>query len=106
MAKFLFHISYTLDGIKGLKAEGGTARTKAARKAVESLGGTMESHHYALGDADAYLIADFPGPVDAAAVSMAVCAGGGARSKTITLLTPEEMDEVTRREVGYQPPKG
>jgi len=106
MAKYLLEVSYTLDGIRGLKAEGGSARRKAAEDAVKSLGGTVESFYFAFGGADVYLVADMPGQVDAAAVSLAVCAGGGARTKTVVLLTAEEMDQAAKRNVGYRPPGG
>ena len=34
MAKYLFEVNYTLDGIKGVKAKGGSARLAAAKAAV------------------------------------------------------------------------
>jgi len=104
MAKYLLQVSYTLDGIKGVKSEGGSARREAAEGAIRSLGGSMESFYFAFGDADAYVVADVPGDVDAAALGLAVCAGGGARTKTVVLLTPEQMDEAARRQVSYRSP--
>ena len=35
MAKFLFEASYTLDGVRGLLDEGGTARNAAVKAAAE-----------------------------------------------------------------------
>ena len=104
MAKYLIQASYTLDGIKGVKASGGSVRRKAVEEAVKGLGGTLDCFYFAFGDADVYAIADVPGNVEAAAMGLATCAGGGARTKTIVLLTAEEMDEAARRQVGYQPP--
>ena len=104
MAKYLLEVSYTLEGIKGLKAEGGSARRKVAEDAVKSLGGSIEAFYFAFGGADVYLVADMPGQVDAAALSLAVCAGGGVRAKTVVLLTAQEMDEAARRSVEYRPP--
>ncbi len=49
MPKYLIEVNYTLDGVKGLKAEGGTARVTAATALIESVGGTVESFHFALG---------------------------------------------------------
>jgi len=43
MAKFLFHGSYTRDGIKGVLKDGGTGRRKAVDALAESLGGKVES---------------------------------------------------------------
>ena len=104
MPKYLLEVSYTLDGIKGVKAKGGSARKKAAEEAVKSVGGSVESFHFAFGESDVYLIADLPDNTAAAAVSLAVCAGGGVRTKTVVLVTPEEMDSAAQREVGYRPP--
>ena len=105
MAKYLIEASYTLDGIKGVKAHGGSVRREAVEQAVKSLGGTLDCFYFALGDADVYVIADVPGQVDAAALGLATCAGGGARTKTVVLLTPEEMDEAAKKQVGYTPPE-
>jgi len=105
MARYLIQATYTLDGIKGVKANGGSARRKAVEEAVNGLGGTLDSFYFAFGDADVYAVAELPGNVDAAAVGLAVCAGGGARTKTVVLLTPEEMDEASKRQVGYTAPK-
>lgn len=105
MAKYLIKASYTADGIKGVKASGGSARRTAVEEALKSIGGSLESFYFGFGDADAYVIADVPGNVDAAALSLAVCAAGTARTQTVVLLTPEEMDEAAKRQVGYQPPK-
>jgi uncharacterized protein with GYD domain len=104
MAKYLVQVFYTLDGIKGLKANGGSARRDAVKEMVEGLGGKLESFYFAFGEADAYVVVDLPGNVDAAATGLAVCAGGGARTKTVVLLTPEDMDHAAQRQVGYRPP--
>ena len=104
MPTYLWRVSYTTKGAEGILAEGGTGRRAAITKALESLGGRLESFHYALGEDDAYLIADLPDDTAAAALSMRVAAGGGARTTTVPLLTPEQMDEATKRGVTYTPP--
>jgi uncharacterized protein with GYD domain len=43
MPKFLLEGNYTLEGVKGLQAEGGSARLAVATKLVEGLGGKVES---------------------------------------------------------------
>jgi len=58
MAMYLWRVSYTTAGAEGLLAQGGTARRGAIQKALESLGGTLESFHYALGEDDAHLLDD------------------------------------------------
>ena len=104
MARYLWRVSYTTEGAQGLLAEGGTGRRAAVTKALESIGGTLESFHYALGQDDAYLIAQVPDDTAAAALSLRVAAAGGARITTVPLLTPEEMDAAVSRGVSYTPP--
>ena len=104
MPKYLLTVNYTDDGIKGLKAEGGSARVTAATALIEGLGGNVESFYFAFGDADAYVIADVPDTVSAAAAALTVCAGGGAKVKTVTLLTPAEVDAATMKQATYRPP--
>ena len=104
MAKYLLEVSYTLDGIKGVKAGGGSLRREAAKAAAESVGGTVEAFYFAFGAADVYVIADFPDNVSAASLAMTVTAAGGAEVKTVVLLTPEEIDQAVGKSVEYKPP--
>lgn len=104
MAKYLLEVNYTLDGVRGLKAEGGTARANAAKALIEGLGGTMESFHFAFGGSDVFVIADFPDNTAAAAAGLAVSAGGGATSKTVVLLTAAEVDAAVAKQTTYRPP--
>jgi uncharacterized protein with GYD domain len=100
----MIKVSYTVDGARGLLAEGGTGRRAVIAKSLESLGGSLESFDYALGQDDAYLVADVPDSTAAAALSLRVAAAGGARVSTVPLLTPEQMDDATKRGVSYTPP--
>src|SRR5688572_32908488 len=104
MPKYLCEASYTSDGMKGVLKEGGTSRRTMVEKLASNMGGTLESFYFAFGENDVYLIADFPDKVDVAAVSMTVGASGGASVKTITLLTPEEIDQAAQKTVEYRPP--
>ena len=104
MPKYLLQVNYTTDGAKGLIKDGGVARKNAARKAAESLGGTLESMYFAFGETDAYVIADMPDNASTAAISLALAASGGATSRTVVLLTPEEMDQASKKMPAYRPP--
>ncbi len=104
MAKFLFHGSYTQEGLKGLMKEGGSSRVKAIKAIAEARGGKVEAFYFAFGGDDVYLIADLPGNVEASAISLAVGASGAFQIKTIVLLTAEEVDAATKVNVGYRPP--
>ena len=106
MANFLVIASYSSDGIKGVVKNGGTARAAAVKKAVEGLGGTMHSFHFAFGDADAYVQVEVPDNIAAAALGLAVCSTGLVSTKTVVLLTPAEMDQAARLQVAYTPPGG
>jgi len=104
MPKFLTVASYTAEGLKGLLKEGGSARRAAVEQAVKGLGGRLESFYFAFGDDDAYVISEAPDNVSAAAVSLAASASGLVRTKTVVLMTPEEMDQATKKSVAYRAP--
>ena len=104
MAKYLIHANYVGDGIKGLLKEGGTGRRAAAMKAIESVGGTIEAFYYAFGDTDAYLIADMPDHTTMAGAALAINATGLVTTRTTVLLTPEEIDQATKKTPSYRPP--
>ena len=105
MPKYLIEASYTLEGTRGIMKSGGTARRQAVQEAVESVGGRFEVQYFALGEHDAFVIADLPDHVSAAAISLAVTATGAARTKTTALLTPEEVDQAVKKTVRYEPPR-
>ena len=104
MAKYLYQGSYTVDGAKGLLKDGGSKRKEVLKQAIESLGGKMEAFYYAFGDTDVYVIADMPDHSSATAASLVVAASGAAHAKTTVLITPEEVDEATKKTVSYRPP--
>jgi uncharacterized protein with GYD domain len=104
MAKYLIAAAYTAEGTKGLLKESGTKRRHAAEQAIKSAGGTMEAFYFAFGDNDAYVIVDAPDHATIAAASVAINASGAVHSKTIVLLSPEEMDQAIKKTVNYRAP--
>jgi uncharacterized protein with GYD domain len=104
MAKYLIQANYTQEGVKGLLKDGGSKRRRVVDEAVKALGGKVESFYYALGDNDVYVLVDAPDNVSVAALNLTVCAGGGARTKTTVLLTPEEVDAAAKKSVSYTAP--
>jgi uncharacterized protein with GYD domain len=104
MPKYLLEVDYTLQGVKALLEKGGSARKTAAQAAVKSVGGKVESFHFAFGGTDAYVVMDVPDNQSAAAVALTVSAGGGATVRTVVLLTPDELDEASAKTVTYRPP--
>ena len=104
MAKYMLKATYSVDGTKGLIKEGGSARRAAVQKTIEGVGGSLECFYYTLGEPDAFVIVDVPDAVTIAAVSLAINAAGGARVSTTVLLTPEQIDEASKKSVSYRPP--
>ena len=84
--------------------EGGTSRRETVTKVIEGMGGKMETFYYAFGDFDVIGIADMPDNVSAVAFSLAVNASGGIQARTVVLITPEEIDEATKKAVDFRPP--
>ena len=104
MPKYLLQVNYTTEGTKGLLKDGGSKRRSAAQAVAESVGGRIESMYFAFGDTDVYAIAEVPDHASIAAISLALAASGGATARTTVLLTPEEMDQATRKTPMYRAP--
>ena len=104
MPKFLIEANYVGEGVKGLLKEGGTSRRAAVEKAMASVGGKVESFYYAFGDTDAFVTVEVPDNVSAAAVALTVAASGAVNLKTTVLLTPEEVDQATKKSAAYRAP--
>jgi len=81
MARYMFQASYSAEGIKGVLKEGGTGRRAAVEAAAKSLGGKLEAFYYAFGDTDVFV-----------------------GIKTTVLMTPEEIDQATKKAMSYRPP--
>jgi uncharacterized protein with GYD domain len=104
MPKYLFTGSYTIGGAQGLLKEGGTSRRAAVEKLMASLGGTLESFHFAFGSDDFFIVADLPGNAAAAAGALTTGASGAVNLRTLVLLTPEEVDAAVKLTPSYRPP--
>lgn len=104
MPKYLIEANYTLDGVRGLAKEGGSKRREAAKAAIKSVGGKMEAFYFAFGNPDAIVIMDAPDNVSAASASLAINSTGAVQVRTVALLTPEELDEATKKTVKYRAP--
>jgi uncharacterized protein with GYD domain len=104
MAKYLVQATYTAEGLQGLIRDKASGRRAAVTRALESLGGNVEAFYYALGDYDAFVIADVPDHVTAAAIGITVSSSGLVRTKTTALLTVEEADRALEKTIEYRPP--
>ncbi len=106
MAKYMLIGSYTSEGAKGLLKDGGTKRVEAARAAIASAGGTVESFYFGFGSDDFYVTVDVPDHVAAAAAALTIGASGRTKTRTVVLITPEEIDRSAQVSVDYRPPGG
>src|SRR3954453_7825931 len=104
MPKYLIEASYTQQGAEGVLSAGGRSRSEAVDAACKSVGGTMESFHFAFGDVDAYVICDLPSNQAATALALSVNVAGGASATTTVLLTPEEVDAASQQSAEYRAP--
>jgi uncharacterized protein with GYD domain len=104
MSKYLIEVSYTAEGAKGVLKDGGSKRVEAARAAIQSVGGTLESMYFAFGEIDAIVIADVPDPASMAAAGLALSASGSVSSRTTVLLTAADVDAAARKTPAYTPP--
>lgn len=103
MAKFLIQGSYTAEGARGLIKEGGTSRRAAVQKALDGLGGTLDSFYYTYGSQDLVAICDVPDPISGLALSLTVNASGAVRISTTPLLSVEDVDAACKKTVSYRP---
>jgi uncharacterized protein with GYD domain len=106
MAKYLLEARYSVEGVKGVIAKGGSARKTAVQAAVEGVGGKLETFYFSFGSTDAFVIMDLPDNQTAAALALAVAATGAGNISTTVLLSPEEIDAATQKQVSYTPPGG
>jgi uncharacterized protein with GYD domain len=102
--KYLVMGTYAPDGLRGMLKDGGSKRRQAAEAALSSAGARLEAFYFAFGKHDLYAIVDAPDNVAIAAATTAISASGAVRTETVVLLTPEEVDQVTKRGALYSPP--
>ncbi len=84
---------------------GGTSRVKAVERAVEGVGGSLESFYFAFGGDDVYVTVDVPDNTAAMAMSVTVGSSGALEShETVVLLAPSEVDKAMNVAVDYAQP--
>jgi uncharacterized protein with GYD domain len=102
--KYLWKVSYTKSGVRGVAKEGGSSRHEAVKQAIESLGGKLEAIYFAFGEADVYVIGELPDNESAAALSLAANSTEGLVAQTIVLMTAEDFDAASKKQVSFRPP--
>jgi uncharacterized protein with GYD domain len=106
MPLYLSRFSYTTDAVKALVNQP-VDRSSAAREVAESLGGKLLGFWYAFGEFDGVFLMEAPDNASAAALAMAVGAGGALSNiETTVLLDMDEAQEAMRKAAAatYRPP--
>ena len=108
MAHYLIQVAYNTSGL-GALVKDPQDRIEKVRPAVEALGGSIEAAYYAFGEFDIVLTCEMPDNTAAAAMALAVGAGGTVSSyRTTVLLTSDEAVQAMRTagQSTYAPAKG
>ena len=108
MARYLVQASYTSEAWAA-QLEHPQDRREAVAPLLERLGGRFETLDYAFGEYDIVAIVELPDNVSAAAVGLAIRAGGALQAyKTTPLLSSSEGLEAMRKAAAaastYEPP--
>ena len=108
MPLYLGRFSYTTDAMKALINQP-QDRSAAARELAETLGGKLLGFWYAFGEFDGVFLMEAPDNASAAALAMAVGAGGAlSEVETTVLLDMDEAQDAMRKAAAatYRPPGG
>jgi uncharacterized protein with GYD domain len=104
MAKYLLEAAYTSEGLQGLIKDKASGRREAVTRALQAIGGKIESLYYAFGEHDVIVVLDVADNVSAAAIAIRVSASGLVRTKVTPLLTVDEVDQAIQKTVEYRAP--
>lgn len=104
MSRYLYKVSYSAAGMKGVMEEGAEHRKTFIAKMAADMGGSVESFDFGFGETDVYVICEIPSDEMAAAIAMAVGASGVGSIQTVKLLTPAQVDAAREIRTGYRAP--
>ena len=97
MPHYLTQVSFTPEGLSAYM-KNPEQRRDVVEKAIANLGGKVESSWFAFGDYDVISLLEMPDNVSAAALSLAVGAGGMLKAvKTTPLLSTAEAIEAIKK---------
>jgi uncharacterized protein with GYD domain len=103
---YLGRVSYTADAVKSMVGNP-QDRSQAAAEVAQSLGAKMTGFWFAFGEFDVVFTMEAPDNATAAALAMAVSAGGAlSKVETTPLLTVDEAQDAMRKAASatYRPP--
>lgn len=104
MARFMYKVSYSKEGMQGVIKEGAANRKTFIEKMAAEMGGSISSFDFAFGDTDVYVIAEMEDQITAAAVATAVAASGAATIETVVLLSADDVDRAIGKHAPYRAP--
>lgn len=97
MSLYMYQAAYTPESIASL-IEDPQDRIEKVRKAFEEMGAKIVVNGYPIGEYDVLVVYEAPDDTTAAALALAIAAGGATRlAKTTRLLTSEEWIESLRK---------
>ena len=108
MAHYLLQVAYTPEAWAS-QLKNPQNRVEVVRPLLERLGGRFESVYFAFGDDDVVAFVEAPDNVSAAAISLAITAGGACKAVKITPLMSVEdgiqaMRKAQEASSQYRPP--
>ncbi len=106
MPRYVSLIKYSPEALAAARAEGYAARVEGARRAMESIGGTLEGMHF-IGGGQWDIVVQMSVPSSAAMFDMGHMTGATGtfeRSETYEIFTGEEADEAHNEAMSWAPP--
>ena len=107
MPLYLYQGAYTPQAWSAL-VEKPQNRIEAVRPAIEKLGGKIHGAYFSFGKYDVVLIVEMPDNVSAAAMAIAIAAGGAVKAaQTTVLMSPDDGLAAMKKAAtsSYRPPK-
>jgi uncharacterized protein with GYD domain len=95
MPTYVSLIHWTDQGMRNVKDT--LTRRQQARAVVERAGGRWIAGYYPMGHYDTIVITEFPDDETAAAVTLAIAAGGNMHAETLRAFTDEDMEGILQK---------
>lgn len=96
MPTFVYLGKYTSKGIHGAMKDTFVARDAEMKKVFESFGGRLLTYGFCMGKYDFIIVADVPNRKAALVPPMIAGAAGTVNVVSIELMSPSEMDEISK----------
>ncbi len=95
MPKYVILANWTDQGAKNAKDT--VSRFEAAKRLVESKGGTFETFLWTLGPYDMVAVSEVPDDETGTAINLALASGGNIRTLTMRAFTADEMPRIIEK---------